>query len=77
LGESTQGGGCLALASVGAPALAEAIEILLTDPARLSDLTIAARDRKFKTWSTYAEELVTWIATLKRQEPVELRPPCS
>jgi glycosyltransferase involved in cell wall biosynthesis len=67
LGESTQGGGCLALARLDAPALAEAIAVLLSDSERLADLTTAAQNRTFKTWSTYAEELATWIRTLERR----------
>ena len=67
LGESTQGGGCLALLRVDAPALAEAIAVLLSDPERLGDLTAAAQNRTLKTWSTYAEELATWIRTLERR----------
>jgi len=67
LGESASGGGCLALPSVDAPALAEALASLLSDPERLGDLTAAARTRTFKTWSTYAGELVDWIRTLPRR----------
>ncbi len=69
LGESTRGGGCLALASVDAPALAEAIAALLSDPERLDYLTTAAQSRTFKTWSTYAGELADWMRTLKRRDP--------
>ena len=69
MGESTRGGGCLALASVDAPALAEAIAVLLSDPERLDYLTTAAHSRTFKTWSTYAGELADWIRTLRRRDP--------
>jgi glycosyltransferase involved in cell wall biosynthesis len=67
LGESARGGGCLALERVDASALADAIASLLSDPDRLEGLTSNARDRTFKTWSTYAGELVSWMATLARR----------
>jgi glycosyltransferase involved in cell wall biosynthesis len=67
LGESARGGGCLALDRVDAPALADAIGSLLSDPDRLGRLTDDARSREFKTWSAYAGELVTWMDTLPRR----------
>ena len=69
LGESTNGGGCLALETVDVPALAGAIALLLSDRERLDFLTAAARGRTFKTWSTYAQELTDWIRTLRRRDP--------
>lgn len=67
LGESARGGGCLALASVSAPALAGAIQRLLANPAELQALAGEARARKFKTWPDYATELTAWMATLPRR----------
>jgi glycosyltransferase involved in cell wall biosynthesis len=67
LGESTQGGGCLTLSPIDAPAIAEAIAVLLSDPEHLEDLATEAHNRTFKTWSIYAEELAAWIRTLKRR----------
>jgi len=67
LGESARGGGCLALERIDASGLADAIASLLSDPERLEGLTSDARDRTFKTWSTYAGELVSWMATLARR----------
>jgi glycosyltransferase involved in cell wall biosynthesis len=67
LGESARGGGCLALESVNASALADAMASLLFDPDRLEGLTSDARGRTFKTWSTYAGELVSWMGTLARR----------
>jgi len=69
LGESARGGGCLALASLEARPLAEAIALLLSDPERLDYLTAAAQGRTCKTWSTYAGELAEWIRTLTRRDP--------
>ena len=68
LGESARGGGCLALERNDAPALAEAIALLLSDPERLEYLTAAAKNRTFKDWSTYAGELADWIRTLPRRD---------
>jgi glycosyltransferase involved in cell wall biosynthesis len=67
LGESTRGGGCLALPEVDAASLAGAIRRLLKNPAELAALSAAARTRKFKSWGDYAGELTTWMATLPRR----------
>jgi glycosyltransferase involved in cell wall biosynthesis len=67
LGEAARGGGGVALERVDAPALAAAIERLLSDPDRLDGLTAAARGRTFKTWSAYAGELLAWMRTLPRR----------
>jgi glycosyltransferase involved in cell wall biosynthesis len=67
LGESARGGGCLALESIDASALADAMASLLSDPDRLDGLIAGARGRTFKTWSTYAGELVSWMGTLARR----------
>ena len=68
LGESAREGGCLAIERVDAPALAEAIALLLSDPERLDFLTAAAGSRVFKTWSAYTGELTDWIRTLGRRD---------
>ena len=67
LGESTRGDGCLALERVDAPALAEAMASLLSDPERLEFLASAAERRPFKKWSTYADELLGWMRALPRR----------
>jgi glycosyltransferase involved in cell wall biosynthesis len=64
LGESAQGGGCMALDSVDAAALADAIARLLGEPALLDRLEMEARARKFKSWSDYARELTAWMGSL-------------
>jgi len=67
LGEAARDGGCIALDRVDAPALAGAIELLLTDADRLAALTGAARRRTLRTWSVYAAELTAWMGTLRRR----------
>lgn len=67
LGESARGGGCVTLDSVDAASLASAVGRLLATPVELSALTAAARARKFRTWSAYASDLTTWMATLPRR----------
>jgi glycosyltransferase involved in cell wall biosynthesis len=67
LGESARGGGCLALDRVDPPALARAIGNLLSDPERLEALEHAARERTFKPWSAFADELTAWMQTLARR----------
>lgn len=75
LGESTRGGGCLALPSIDAPSLAEAIALLLSDKERLEFLTKAARKRTIKTWSAYAGELLDWTGTLSPRADAPGRTP--
>ena len=65
LGESSRGGGCLALDRTDTPALATAIEKLLGDSSTRDRLTAEARARVFRTWSDYARELTAWIHTLR------------
>jgi len=67
LGESSRGGGCLALDRVDAAALSGAIASLLADPERLESLASEAQRRSFKTWSAYAEELLAWMRLLPRR----------
>ncbi len=64
LGEISQHGGCLALESVDAPALARGIAQLLAQPAELAALSTAARQRAFKSWADYARQLTTWMQSL-------------
>ncbi len=64
IGESSHGGGCLALESVDASSLAAAIARLLKTPAEVAALASAARARHFKTWAAYADELKAWMGTL-------------
>jgi glycosyltransferase involved in cell wall biosynthesis len=65
--ENAQGGGCIALERCDAPALAAAMERLLSDGEFLAALTDAARARTFKPWPAYADELVSWMRTLSRR----------
>lgn len=65
LGESARGGGCLALDEVTPGALADAINRLLHEPARLAALADAAQRRPLRSWSDYTSDLLAWIATLR------------
>jgi glycosyltransferase involved in cell wall biosynthesis len=67
LGESARGGGCIALPGMNATALASAIERLLRDPGESARLAAAARARRFRTWSHYANELIGWMSALQRR----------
>jgi len=67
LGESALGGGCVALDSVDALSLADAIRRLLLHPAEIAALASAARRRHLKDWSGYAAELTTWMQSLPRR----------
>jgi glycosyltransferase involved in cell wall biosynthesis len=67
LGEISTQGGCLALESVDASALADAIERLLGDDTLRAELAAAARRRTFKTWADYTRELTTWMQGVPRR----------
>lgn len=67
LGESSHGGGCVALDSVDAASLAAALRRLLQNPAMRQELTAAARRRVFRTWRDYASDLTAWMRLLKRR----------
>jgi glycosyltransferase involved in cell wall biosynthesis len=64
LGESTRGGGCIALDDVDASHLAAAIDRLLTEPTERERLQAEAGLRTFKSWNDYANELTRWARTL-------------
>ena len=64
LGESARGGGCLALDQVDSASLAKGISHLLTSEQERARLAHAARNRPFKTWRRYADDLVGWMDTL-------------
>ncbi len=59
MGEIAAGGGCETADVLDVGALAEAIDRLLTDPARLAGRTAEATARTFPTWDQYARELLT------------------
>lgn len=67
LGESARGGGCVALDSVDAASLAEAIASLLGSRENLAQLSVAARGRTFRQWPDYAADLSAWIRQLPRR----------
>lgn len=66
LGESTRGGGCVALDRVDAPALRDAIAGLLASPAQRTRLAAEARARPHRTWGDYTRDLTRWIESLGR-----------
>jgi glycosyltransferase involved in cell wall biosynthesis len=70
LGEAAEGGGCVALDSVDAPALAGAMARLLSDSSEIARLEAEARARKFKSWTDYVRELAAWIGGLRVRRPV-------
>ena len=61
IGESAQGGGCLALDQVDAKPLATAISQWLSSPSILQAASEATRGRPFKSWPSYADELLSWL----------------
>ena len=65
LGESARGGGCVLLDVVSADAIATAVGRLLQSPAETAALAAAARGRRFRNWSHYAEALTVWMSELK------------
>lgn len=67
LGEAARGGGTLALNSVTAANLADAMRRLLTAPALANELAIQARARKFRSWRDYANDVLDWMRSLRRE----------
>ncbi|HYP16765.1 MAG TPA: glycosyltransferase family 1 protein, partial [Opitutus sp.] len=59
LGEISRHGGCVPLESLDPSAIGAAIEDLLARPAELAQLSVAARQRRFKSWADYTRELTT------------------
>jgi glycosyltransferase involved in cell wall biosynthesis len=64
LGEISRHGGCVALTSLDAPAIAEAISSLLQDPGTLQRLGQIAAARTFKSWADYTRQLTSWMQSL-------------
>ena len=62
--ETAAGGGCVVVDTALPGELASAIGGLLSSPSALASLETAARGRRFKSWSRYADELVAWMGTL-------------
>jgi glycosyltransferase involved in cell wall biosynthesis len=69
LGESARGGGCVTLDVMNAPNLAAGIDRLLSSSADYAAHAAAARARTLKTWARYADELTTWLRSLRRRDP--------
>ena len=67
LGESTRGGGCLVVEQVDAPGLAHALRRLLTQPEELAALARVGRQRRFRGWHEYADDLLVWQQSLARR----------
>jgi len=66
LGESAYGGGCIALETVDARSLAQAIGELLQAPEHVDRLASAAHLRSFRTWWDYTSDLRAWMKLLRR-----------
>ena len=66
LGESAYGGGCIALETVDARSLAQAIGQLLHAPEDVARLASAAHVRTFRTWWDYTSDLRAWMKLLRR-----------
>jgi glycosyltransferase involved in cell wall biosynthesis len=67
IGESARGGGCRTVDALDAAGIAEAINELLGAPSRVAALAAAAGQRRFKDWTSYANELTTWARGLVRR----------
>jgi glycosyltransferase involved in cell wall biosynthesis len=69
LGESARGGGCVMLDVVSPEAIAAAIGRLVQTPSERASLAAAARGRRFRTWSDYADALAGWMSGLQARAP--------
>jgi glycosyltransferase involved in cell wall biosynthesis len=67
LAESARGGGCLMVPVPDALHLTNALRDLLASPAQLAALTLAARQRTFRSWRNYAQDIAAWARELRRR----------
>ena len=67
LGESAKGGGCLTLEQVDSAHLTTALGLWLSSPSSLEIAREEIRNRHFKSWPTYADELLSWLRELPRR----------
>lgn len=64
LGESARPGGALMLDTLTPESLGHAINQLLLNPTKRAELSAAALQRTYRSWSQYTSDLLTWIKTL-------------
>lgn len=64
LGESARPGGTLMLSKITVPTLSTAMDQLLQEPARIEELAADARNRTYRTWPDYANDLLDWMKSL-------------
>jgi len=67
LAQVAQDGGCYVISDPGPNTLADAIRELLLNPALYERLVKACRERQFKRWDSYCDELTTWQRSLKKR----------
>jgi glycosyltransferase involved in cell wall biosynthesis len=65
IGESARCGGTVMLSDLTVNNLADAIDRLLRNPAKVTELATAARDRKYRTWLEYTGDLLAWMKSLQ------------
>lgn len=68
LGEAARGGGALTVDAPTSANLAAAMRRLLVDATFAGEFAAEARARKFRSWSDYASELLTWMDSLPRRD---------
>ena len=67
LAQLAKDGGCSLVSDPGPSALADAIRGLLLNPALYERLVRECRERRFKRWESYCDELATWQRSLKKR----------
>jgi glycosyltransferase involved in cell wall biosynthesis len=70
LAEIVKHGGCHVVADPTPAALADAIQELLQNSALYERLVEECRERQFKQWNAYCEELTSWQRSLKKRAVV-------
>lgn len=66
LKEAAEPGGCVQLENGESSTIANGIQTLLDDKALYQDLCEQARERNFKTWKTFAEEITAFASALAK-----------
>ena len=65
LKEHAKKGGCLVLSDVTDKAIASGMVRLLEDRGLYRKLATEAKNRKFRTWEEYSNDLITWMESLR------------
>jgi glycosyltransferase involved in cell wall biosynthesis len=67
LPEIARAGGCLTVNDTAPAALAAAIQALLVDESLYRRLVQECKERQFRSWAQYSDDLIDWLRSLRRR----------